>query len=105
MVREPHKLFYLQWDDSIKQFKEYEVERIELSSGLASLAKNSAIKEYVDGNSIKVVDEIKSSPAFVHLMSMGRTSDAMNVRQLDKEDAYPTGEKCNAILQWICTEE
>lgn len=98
------RLVFLSWDNETMQLKEHEVKEINLSKDLVSEAINSPIKDYIEHNSIKVVDEV-ISPAANALMRMGRSQEAMNVYQLDKTDAYPDRRKCEAIIQWLCMDK
>lgn len=83
---------------------ENEVESIVLSAELAEKAKMSAIKEYLSGNKIRIVEDVKPSNYYTLLMKSGQTLAAVSQLNLEKSAGYPTKEKCQIIIDWLCEE-
>ena len=86
--------------------------KIKLSRDLLKEAKKSYINKYLDGNIIRVYgfnDDEKpecSDSAVKSAMNYLNTSDMRSFNALNAElkKGYPTYEKCNAILNWMCGE-
>lgn len=78
-----------------------EVERIYLTDDLAQKAQASEIKEYCDGKSIIVVEQIRrySDTALM----LAKAGDMLQLNQ-ERAQGYPTLEKANAIIEWITKE-
>lgn len=83
---------------------ESEVESIVLSDELAEKAKQSAIKEYLFGNTIRVVEHVKPSSYYTQLMKSGQNLAAISQLKMEKASGYPTKEKCQKIINWLCEE-
>lgn len=83
---------------------ENEVHEIVLSTELAEKAKKSEIKEYLHGNTIMVVEKIKPSAYCAQLMKSGQSLAAASQLKLEQSEGYPTREKCQAIINWLCGE-
>ena len=81
---------------------ENEVHEIILSADLAEKAKKSEIKEYLHGNTIRIVEKIKPSAYCAHLMKSGQRLAAASQLKLEESEGYPTREKCQAIIDWLC---
>lgn len=83
---------------------EHEVNSIVLSDKLAAKAKKSGIKEHLNGNRIVIVQDVKPSKAVAELMRYGRSTLAVNQLSIEKAQGYPSREKCEAIIAWLCEE-
>ena len=83
---------------------ETEVKKIVLSDELARKAKQSRIKEYLNGNTIEVVREVKPSNVVAELMRMGQSLRAVNQLSMEEAAGYPSRAKCEAIIAWLCEE-
>ena len=83
---------------------ETEIKSIVLSDELARKAKQSKIKEYLKGNTIEVVQEVKPSNVVAELMRMGQNLRAANQLSMEQAAGYPSREKCEAIIAWLCEE-
>ena len=84
--------------------EENEVRSIVLSDKLAAKAKKSGIKEYLNGNRIVIVQDVKPSKAVAELMRYGHSTLAANHLSMEKAQGYPSREKCEAIVAWLCEE-
>ena len=80
------------------------IERIGLTEELNKAALNSSVSSFMDGGSIRVVDEVVPSQEFTQYMSMGLTDLGLSQQERDKAAAYPTREKCEKIINWLCQE-
>lgn len=83
---------------------ETELKSIVLSDELARKAKQSEIKEYLKGNTIEIVQEVKPSNIVAELMSMGQNLRAANQLSMEQAAGYPSRKKCEKIIAWLCEE-
>lgn len=78
------------------------IEWIFLTNGLLPLAKKSMLKEYIENDKVRVVNEYKASNLYVQYQKMGLSDMAVSQLEQDKSAAYPTKEKCDKIINWLC---
>lgn len=76
------------------------VQTIRLPPELIEAAKQSAIKEYV--NSSGVIKVIPPTSGSIPDYLVGKTDLAMLYLKEQMLSNYPTREKCQAILDWLC---
>lgn len=96
------ELFYEYLDDQ-NNIAKSPINRITLSNDLLEKARNSIVSEYLEGNSIVVVEKLVESTATINgLIKMGNSIGAMNVMEQDKVRTLPTRDKCNRIIRWLC---
>ena len=82
---------------------EHEVQDIVLSDTLAEKACNSGIKQYMKGNNrIEIVEVVRGSTYVAALMESGQTAAAVSQLSIEKAAGYPSKEKCEDILAWLC---
>lgn len=81
---------------------ESKVKSIVLSDELAQKARSSEIKEYLRGNTIRIVEDVKPSNYFTQLMASGQNLAAVSQLSLEESAGYPTQEKCQKIIDWLC---
>ncbi len=95
-------LLYLTRNENAANILEHRIEKIHLANDLMEEAKKSPIKDYLKGNDIIVVEQIKPSDGYIALMQAGMTNQAASLASAEASLGYPTPEKCNAIIDWIC---
>lgn len=81
---------------------ESKVKNIALSDELAEKARNSEIKEYLHGNTIRIVEDVRISNYVAQLMASGQNLAAASQLSLEQSAGYPTQEKCQKIIDWLC---
>ena len=89
------------------EWKQGELERIDLTAELYEKAKKSKVSKYLDEKRkcIIVKEENKASYAAALLYRAGNTEASVNQFTMDNIDTYPDAEKCNAIMEFICGVE
>lgn len=87
------------------QVMEDVIKKITLSDKLTEQALNSNIKNYVSGNSIIVVEDINGSAEVAALMRTGQRTAAVNLLEVEQAKGYPSKEKCEEILNWLCDKK
>lgn len=83
---------------------QYQIKKIVFSDSLLKIAERSAIKEYLNGRTIQIVKDVKLSNYFASLMKAGRNAEAMSQMCLEQNEGYPTREKCEAIINFLCAK-
>lgn len=92
------------WYD--EQIEIHDIKTIKLTEDLVKAAKKHRISSYLNGRVIQVVDEVNVSAQTQLLLNSvlrtGNTDAVTNSYIKDGLDSYPTREKCEAILDFIC---
>lgn len=108
MKTDKYNLIYEYLDPKDNLIKKGIVKRINLSDNLLEKAKNSKIKNYLDGKNIIVVTPLVSSEkemqAYLKLHQIsggGYTTHIANLQEDDKIKTLPTAQKCSDIINWI----
>lgn len=79
----------------------YNIKKISLSVSMLEEAKKSKIGCFINGYDIVVVKDTEI-PSCVSFMP---TTQAVNMLEICQSMGYPTMEKCNMILDWLCGNE
>lgn len=101
---EKYEIIYKNWfynADHKVEIKDVKIKKIVLSDQLAEKARNSPIKQYLEGNSIIIIHDVPTSEGTLMMARMGKTSEAVTLKELEDLEGYPTKEKCEAIVNWL----
>jgi hypothetical protein len=74
------------------------IKTIYLNNELLEEAKNSEIECYIQGRKIVVVEEVEIPSKLKYLSG----AQAANLLKAYESEGYPTKEKCELILEWLC---
>ena len=81
------------------------IKTIRLSDQLVKKAQGTPVEKYIRNyNKIEVVWDVKGSKAVSDLARMGMTAQAVSLLSAEQAEGYPTLEKCNAIIDFLCAE-
>ena len=81
-----------------KVIQSHVIKTIYLNNELLEEAKNSEIECYIKGRNIVVVEEVELPSNLKYLSG----TQAANMLKAYESEGYPTKEKCEAILEWLC---
>lgn len=79
------------------------IRTIVFDGDILSVAKNSSIGKYIEGDSIVLVKSVKPSAGTATLINAGKSVDAINNFAHDIAEAYRTYKECKEIFDWICS--
>lgn len=80
------------------------ISQIVLSRALTEKAEKSKISSYLNGDTIQVIEKVEHSGYVYAALQLGYTTEAVNQSNAEDAKGYPSGEKCENIIRWLCGE-